>query len=244
MLYMKHIGIDGWSISAWKLKKTFVFLELPSFQSHVRLLEATRLHSRKWRGEKNRLELDSHGFFKWGNQVTSLKTRMEPTKWRLWKVILLMAEILHQLRLVVYPIIYRVSYIPRGARFQPSTVCLAKNDGQCLGPMFCCRVFWQCFRTLPGRWAAWCFLQRWDCWGRASHWNKFCDSEGGFRPFNLTKIMSQKKGHPSQNGHLPPNKTGINLKRLWKQTRMHLLRCYSFSHTDGSMNGPFTLASI
>ena len=34
----------------------------------------------------------------------------------------LMAEILHQLRLVVYPIIHRVSYIPGGARFQPSTV--------------------------------------------------------------------------------------------------------------------------
>ena len=29
----------------------------------------------------------------------------------------------NQLRLVVYPIIYRVSYIPGGARFQPSTVC-------------------------------------------------------------------------------------------------------------------------
>ncbi len=34
-----------------------------------------------------------------------------------------MEEILHQLRLVVYPIIYRVSYIPGGAGFQPSTVC-------------------------------------------------------------------------------------------------------------------------
>ncbi len=33
-----------------------------------------------------------------------------------------MAEILHQLRLVVFPIIYRVSYLPGGARFQPSTV--------------------------------------------------------------------------------------------------------------------------
>ena len=33
-----------------------------------------------------------------------------------------MAEILHQLRLVVFPIIYRVSYIPGGAGFQPSTV--------------------------------------------------------------------------------------------------------------------------
>ena len=36
--------------------------------------------------------------------------------------ILLMAEILHQLRLVVYPMIYRVLYIPGGAGFQPSTV--------------------------------------------------------------------------------------------------------------------------
>ena len=37
-----------------------------------------------------------------------------------------MAEILHQLRLVVYPIIYKVLYklyIPGGAGFQPSTVC-------------------------------------------------------------------------------------------------------------------------
>ena len=33
-----------------------------------------------------------------------------------------MAEILHQLRLVVFPIIFRVSYIPGGAGFQPSTV--------------------------------------------------------------------------------------------------------------------------
>ena len=42
------------------------------------------------------------------------------------KIILLMAEIrkTHQLRLVVYPIIYRVSYIPGGARFQPSPVGL------------------------------------------------------------------------------------------------------------------------
>ena len=38
--------------------------------------------------------------------------------------ILLMAEILHQLRLVVYPIIDRVLYIPGGAGFQPSTVSL------------------------------------------------------------------------------------------------------------------------
>ena len=36
--------------------------------------------------------------------------------------LLLMEEILHQLRLVVYPIIYKVFYIPGGAGFLPSTV--------------------------------------------------------------------------------------------------------------------------
>ena len=37
-------------------------------------------------------------------------------------VVLLMEEILHQLRLVVYPTIYTVLYIPGGAGFLPSTV--------------------------------------------------------------------------------------------------------------------------
>ena len=36
--------------------------------------------------------------------------------------ILLMEEILHQLRLVVYPPLYKVLYIPGGAGFLPSTV--------------------------------------------------------------------------------------------------------------------------
>ena len=37
---------------------------------------------------------------------------------------MLMAEILHQLRLVVYPMIYMVLYIPGGCLgFLPSTVC-------------------------------------------------------------------------------------------------------------------------
>ena len=39
-----------------------------------------------------------------------------------------MAEILHQLRLVVFPIVYRVSYIPGGVGFQPSTVSLGIPD--------------------------------------------------------------------------------------------------------------------
>ena len=41
--------------------------------------------------------------------------------------ILLMEEILHRLRLVVYPIICRVWYIPGGAGFLPSTVLVGKS---------------------------------------------------------------------------------------------------------------------
>ena len=46
----------------------------------------------------------------------------EMVKKRNQRVLLLMAEILHQLRLVVYPTIYRGLYIPGGAGFQASTV--------------------------------------------------------------------------------------------------------------------------
>ena len=63
--------------------------------------------------------------FHWDHTPTS-RDDFTPFTTGFWAhlVILLMAEILHQLRLVVYPIIYRVSYIPGGARFQPSTVSL------------------------------------------------------------------------------------------------------------------------
>ena len=43
--------------------------------------------------------------------------------WENVKTILLMEEILHQLRLVVYPISCRVLHIPGGAGFLPSTAC-------------------------------------------------------------------------------------------------------------------------
>ena len=61
------------------------------------------------------------------------KPRGKPRK--LWctgfgTLIRLMAEIPNnQLRLVVYPTIYRVSYIPGGAGFQPSTVGFLRGDG-------------------------------------------------------------------------------------------------------------------
>ncbi len=54
----------------------------------------------------------------WIRPETSMIARKKPQA----TLLLLMAEILHQLRLVVFPIIYRVSYIPGGAGFQPSTV--------------------------------------------------------------------------------------------------------------------------
>ena len=55
-------------------------------------------------------------------------------RFRTWGVILLMEEILHQLRLVVYPIIYRVLYISGGCvGFQPSTVVWLKKRSVHLG---------------------------------------------------------------------------------------------------------------
>ena len=39
----------------------------------------------------------------------------------------------HQLRLVVYPIIYKDLYIPGGAGFLPSTVCMRDSWGWCMG---------------------------------------------------------------------------------------------------------------
>ena len=71
------------------------------------------------------LHLFLHNFGLADSQVRSLgKTEKEQqfSDFSSLSVILLMAEILHQLRLVVFPIIYRVSYIPGGAGFQPSTV--------------------------------------------------------------------------------------------------------------------------
>ena len=73
------------------------------------------------------------------------------------RLLLLMAEILHQLRLVVYPIIYRVSYIPGGARFQPSTVpftFLHQKDDACTSFVeFYCFVKKKHVTWLPG-----CFI--------------------------------------------------------------------------------------
>ena len=46
-------------------------------------------------------------------------------------ILLLMAEILHQLRLVVFPIVFRGSYIPGGCLgFQPSTVLVTLTEIQ------------------------------------------------------------------------------------------------------------------
>ena len=49
-------------------------------------------------------------------------------------IILLMAEIMPQLRLVVYPIMYKVLYIPGGCLgFLPSTVVVTNPVGVTLG---------------------------------------------------------------------------------------------------------------
>ena len=60
-----------------------------------------------------------------------------PKKLRIRKairVIRLMEEIRHQLRLVVYPIIYKVWYIPGGAGFLPSTVVMRETLAVSINP--------------------------------------------------------------------------------------------------------------
>ena len=53
-----------------------------------------------------------------------------------------MAEILHQLRLVLFPIIFRDSYIPGGARFQPSTVVVSNIPWTCTHCVWWGGLFW------------------------------------------------------------------------------------------------------
>ena len=58
------------------------------------------------------------------------------------KTLLLMAEILHQLRLLVYPIIYRALYISGGSLgFQPSTVVHRVLPVQVLNMCVCSWIF-------------------------------------------------------------------------------------------------------
>ena len=82
-----------------------------------------------------------------------------------------------------------------------------------------------------------------DCWEFEPFIGRnFGDSEGGFRPFNLTKknestkrdilVKSSQNGTFStkQNRNFPPKKGALETN-----TFMHLLRCYicySFSHTS------------
>ena len=65
----------------------------------------------------------------WQLLQAPLKEKKSTRGRELYRSLLLMAEKkgVHQLRLVVYPIIFRVSYIPGGARFQPSTVSFAQH---------------------------------------------------------------------------------------------------------------------
>ena len=61
----------------------------------------------------------------WPVGVKTSGEKLSPTQVPFWYNILLMAEILHQLRLLAYPIIDKVSYIPGGCLgFLPSTVAI------------------------------------------------------------------------------------------------------------------------
>ena len=79
-----------------------------------------------------------------------------PSSRSMIRMMLLLAEILHQLRLVVYPIIYRVLYIPFGCLgFQPST-CHQQYG------YFDEVVFPQFLKAILPKWLAWefgCFIE-------------------------------------------------------------------------------------
>ena len=100
---------------------------LGSISHHFQIYLGFTIDSRRCK-KKKRFHQQHHGFVR---LVRPIQNRGVDrfTYFPLWfswshnlGVVLLMAEILHQLRLVVFPIIYRVSYIPGGAGFQPSTV--------------------------------------------------------------------------------------------------------------------------
>ena len=61
----------------------------------------------------------------------------------------------HQLRLAAYPTIYRISYIPGGARFQPSTVWLS-HDGSMVRNIYLTWIslilFGKCRLHIPVPW--------------------------------------------------------------------------------------------
>ncbi len=60
----------------------------------------------------------------------------------------------NQLRLVVYPIIYRVLCIPSGAEFLPSTLFLLKHDSKRKEPTFFAKVL-NCEQRDSPNWPAW-----------------------------------------------------------------------------------------
>ena len=55
----------------------------------------------------------------------------------------------HQLRLVVYPSIYRVLYIPGGAGFQPSTVCTVKTSNRSVNSNDVLHIAHLCLTVTP-----------------------------------------------------------------------------------------------
>ena len=105
------------------IKKKRYSLERPTNESHHNLQWSPSTFSIFSRQDTT-AEAMEHKKADFASGLSVPKCRMPSTKTQGGNgVVLLMAEILHQLRLVVFPIIYRASYFPGGCLgFQPSTV--------------------------------------------------------------------------------------------------------------------------
>ena len=109
-----------WCIGSWwHLQLSVKNNTYKSYESYLWMLErrTTPLQpGRKHTGGSSPTLGVKRSVDRWQRQVNQLR--------RCYSVKLLMEETLPQLRLVIYPIIYKVSYIPGGVGFLPSTVSL------------------------------------------------------------------------------------------------------------------------
>ena len=97
-----------------------------------------------WLKKQNVTELGSKLFSSYQMTSTSMTPVLHQSFRSLAKKTSLKSGV-HQLRLVVYPIIYRVLYIPGGAGFLPSTVVGCWVSIRCFQQKIssCCIPFWQ-----------------------------------------------------------------------------------------------------
>ena len=118
-----HLKIDGWNTS-------FFFLDGLFFRCELFVLGSVYLSS----AMLNHFAPNVQGL-RQGDWSARQRNTMERNLVSLFAHTVDGWNPANQFRLVVYPIIYRVSYIPDGARFQPSTVGNGFSTNQMVNPL-------------------------------------------------------------------------------------------------------------